>query len=242
MTGVTGNQDPRVALRVAVYDGDGAALVAALADPSWTDTLQIAGQGLLVALAQRSPGAVALARRCIAALGERDWTGDRVLAGQLAQAIGEGSVPPSRPLPADLEDLAMILEQGPAQDGGWIDLRTGEVWSQAAIDYAVEAGEADPEDVEDTEHWLAVRGEGSRDGYRDMQAFIDTVDDADRAEKLTISITGRGAFRRFKDTLAHWPGELERWHTFAGERQRGRARAWLADAGYAAVPRSRPPR
>jgi Uncharacterised protein family (UPF0158) len=38
-----------------------------------------------------------------------------------------------------------------------------------------------------------------------------------------IAIRGRGAFRRFKDELARWPGELERWHAFSEERQRGRS-------------------
>lgn len=74
--------------------------------------------------------------------------------------------------------------------------------------------------------------EGSRDGYRDMERFIQTVSDPDRADRLDIAITGRGAFRRFKDVLARWPGELERWYSFSAERQCGRARAWLADAGY----------
>jgi hypothetical protein len=40
------------------------------------------------------------------------------------------------------------------------------------------------------------------------------------------------ALERFKDVLGSWPGELDRWYAFSAERQRGRARAWLADAGY----------
>lgn len=77
-----------------------------------------------------------------------------------------------------------------------------------------------------------VDGAGSHDGYRDMVLFLDTVDDDDRADRLRIAIRGGGAFRRFKDVLGRWPGELKRWHEFSDERQRGRARAWLADAGY----------
>ena len=46
----------------------------------------------------------------------------------------------------------------------------------------------------------------------------------------------RGAFRRFKDELARWSGELERWHALSEERQRGRARSWLAAAGYRVLP------
>jgi Uncharacterised protein family (UPF0158) len=53
---------------------------------------------------------------------------------------------------------------------------------------------------------------------------------------LAVAIRGRGAFRRFEDELARWPGELERWHALSEERQRGRARSWLAAAGYRVLP------
>ncbi len=115
--------------------------------------------------------------------------------------------------------------------GGRIDLKTGDVWHRAAIEYVVEVGEEDPDESDD-ERWLWVNCEGSHDGYRDMEYFISTVEDPERADRLDIAISGRGAFRRFKDVLARWPGELERWYAFSEERQRGRARAWLAAAGF----------
>jgi hypothetical protein len=64
-----------------------------------------------------------------------------------------------------------------------------------------------------------------------MEWFIGTIADRDRADRLEIAIEGKGAFRRFKDVLARWPDQLERWYTFSEERRRGRARAWLAAAG-----------
>jgi Uncharacterised protein family (UPF0158) len=85
------------------------------------------------------------------------------------------------------------------------------------------------------ERWLWVQNTGSRAGYRDMVEFIDTVTDPDRADRLGIAIRGRGAFRRFKDTLARWPADRDRWYAFSDDRQRGRARAWLAEAGYRPV-------
>ena len=81
-----------------------------------------------------------------------------------------------RALPVDLEELAGILEGGPLSVGGRIDIRTGEVWPQAAIEYALETGEED-EETADPERWLAVHGEGSREGYRDMELFIASVED-----------------------------------------------------------------
>lgn len=122
--------------------------------------------------------------------------------------------------------------------GGRIDLRTGEVWQRAAIEYAREIGDEDESD--DSSCWLWVGCEGSRAGYGDMALFIGAVSNAERADRLDIAIQGRGAFRRFKDVLARWPDELDRWYALSEDRQRGRARAWLADAGYRVAPRSTP--
>jgi hypothetical protein len=43
--------------------------------------------------------------------------------------------------------------------------------------------------------------EGSHAGYQDMVWFIEDLGDADFADRLARAISGRGAFRRFKDTL-----------------------------------------
>ena len=227
--------DRRRVLREAVARADGTAVVGALATQNWDDALQLAGDGLLAALAQQARGAAQQARRCAEALHERDWNGDRELAQQLEAALGLGPVPLLRRLPVDLDELSSILEGDPAHGGGRIDLRTGEVWAEAAIDYARETGEEDEQDEEDEEdpdRWLEVWNEGSRAGYGDMEDFIDTVADEGRADRLSIAISGRGAFGRFKDVLARWPDELERWYAFSDERKQGRARAWLAAAGY----------
>ncbi len=109
---------------------------------------------------------------------------------------------------------------------------TGEVWPAPAVDYAREIGQEDEDESGDPDKWLWVHCESSREGYRDMELFIGTVGDPGRADRQEIAISGRGAFRRFKDVLARWPGELDRWYAFSAERQHGRARAWLADAGY----------
>jgi hypothetical protein len=66
-----------------------------------------------------------------------------------------------------------------------------------------------------------------------MVEFIGSVADERLANRLDDAIRGRGAFRRFADTLRRQSeDELSRWFEFADERKRGRARAWLADIGY----------
>ena len=132
-----------------------------------------------------------------------------------------------------------MLEGDPVTGGGRIDLQTGEVWPQSVLEYAEEAGEADLED--DDARWLRVHCEGSRAGYRDMELFIDTVEDDHLADRFARSIQGRGAFRRFKDALAGWPDLLDRWYGFTDDRHRGRPRAWLVAEGYTPAPPQREP-
>ena len=234
------SNERRSALRAAVYRGDGLAVVELLQDSgSYDDALQLAGDGLSAAVMQQVEGAPELARRLVVLLRQRDWAGDDELADQLDAQLGSGPAPMLRPLPVDLDELADILEGDPLNAGGRIDLTTGEVWAQAAIEYVLETGEQDEDSADDPERWLAVHNEGSREGYRDMELFIASVEDPGRAERLARAIAGRGAFRRFKDELARWPGELERWHALSEERQRGRARSWLTEAGYRVEPAAR---
>ena len=228
-------------LRAAVATSDGRALVAHIGKNGLSEhSLQLIGDGLLAALEQGIDGARQQAAQCLDALRERGWDGDDDLADQLAAALGEGPMPMLRPLAVPLDELATILEGDPLSGGGRIDLTTGEVWHRAAIEYAQEIGEEDPDD-EDPDRWLYVECEGSRSGYRDMEWFIVTVSDPRRVELLDIAIRGRGAFRRFKDVLNRWPDEVDRWYAFSGDRELGRARSWLAAAGYRPSPREPPP-
>ena len=119
----------------------------------------------------------------------------------------------------------------PGDVDGRLDRFTGEVWPAADIDYALDVGD-EVIDVDDPDRWLVIVPEGSRAGYDDMTDFIATLSDTTLIDRLERAIDGRGAFRRFRDTLATAPSEFTRWRRFAADRQRGRARGWLADRGY----------
>ena len=226
---------PLAELRSAIARRDGPAVVSALDLLDLRNVAQLAGEGLLVALAQDVPGANDLARRCTSSLQDRDWEGDHDLAALLVAALGEAPEVNLRRVPVELDELAFILEGDGRSGDGRIDLVTGEVWTGSAIDYAEERGEDLPQ-ADDPDRWLYVGSEGSRDGYRDMEDFIAGLDDADRADLLSVAISGHGAFRRFRDVIERWPEDKERFFCFSEERQRGRARSWLAMAGIAAVP------
>lgn len=217
-------------LRSLVVRGDGPGLVAALSQEPWPgDSLQLIGEGLLGAVHNGTDGSAELAVECVSALGERRWDGDPELMEVLEGALGNGPTPLLRPLPVDLEELSMILEGDPVQGGGRIDLATGQVWPQSALDYAEESGGAEDDDPE---RWLWVNSEGSRSAYQDMVWFIEGVDDPRLADRLARAISGRGAFRRFKAALFDRPDLMTQWYAFSGDRQRGRARSWLATEGH----------
>ncbi|WP_044582146.1 UPF0158 family protein [Streptomyces iranensis] len=219
------------ALRVACYAADSRALVALLRTRDAEPVLQQCGDVLTAAVVRGVPAAVETAVRCLAALRVRSWEGDEVLADQLDAAIG-GATPFLRPLPVDLEELFGLLEGDPAWGGGWVDLNTGECRS-ATADFGAPWGEAEPEDTGRRLHVACAR---SHAAYRDMEDFIAALDDRSLVDALGATITGRGAFRRFKDALAASPTEQRRYWLFSAERRHGRARTWLADHGYRPTP------
>ncbi len=161
----------------------------------------------------------------------------RGVGGRTGCRYGAASGPAGKPPARRLEELSELLEAGLGEDGGRIDLDTGEVWRASSIEYFAEQEPEKAPDFEDPDRWLYVGPEGSHEGYRDMEHFIATVDEPGRADRLGIAIDGRGAFRRFKGTISRWPDEQERWYRFSDERRRGRARQWLSFAGYRVVPK-----
>lgn len=233
MAGVSDEEQQQ--LRGLVARGDGAALVELLQARPWpADSLQLIGDGLRAAVRDRVDAGAEVARDCLSRLQERAWIGDADLAEALAAALGDGPVPMLRMLPVDLGQLADVLEGDPIEGGGRIDLRNGEVWPHLAFaDGDPDDDDEDEDEDEDPERWLWVDCEGSREGYRDMELFVERLGDGPVADRVARALYGPRPFRRFKDRLADEPELLAQWFAFSHDRQRGRARRWLADEGYA---------
>ena len=83
--------------------------------------------------------------------------------------------------------------------------------------------------------YIAIPKADSRESYRVMEDFIETVADRRFQAQLAYAIQGRGAFRRFKDALFTHPDERERWFAFNTARVRERVLAWLEDEGITAI-------
>jgi hypothetical protein len=65
-----------------------------------------------------------------------------------------------------------------------------------------------------TADWQEVEPVPSREQYRMMERFIETVTHQPLKERLQDSIVGKGAFRRFKDVVGRFPEERKRWFAF----------------------------
>jgi hypothetical protein len=131
----------------------------------------------------------------------------------------------------DLEALSEALEDNSPGATWWVDPGTGEVGFLTDEDRL--ASDDDPNrlsrDELENRGVLWVEPMGSRAGYADMEDFIALVPDRRAADLLTRAIAGRGAFRRFKDTLYEFPDLRPHWFTFKDARMERRAVAWLAD-------------
>ncbi|MGI9028412.1 MAG: UPF0158 family protein, partial [Ilumatobacteraceae bacterium] len=62
-----------------------------------------------------------------------------------------------------------------------------------------------------------------------MEDFIQLVRDPQARDLLEREIEGRGAFRRFKDTLFEFPELRDEWFALRDVRARRRAVEWLRD-------------
>ena len=217
-------------LTAAVAGQDGGAVLAAIPAAVGVGLLHECGGAVLIPLEQDNTAAEPTARELIVLLRTRDWDGDQLLADLLSSATDAD--PTGRTaLKIDLDALADVRSD---EGGGWLDLARGLPWPQQLFD------DGDPELIgdpdSDPDGWLWVDPEGSRPGWQDMADFATMIEDAAACTDLTRAIEGRGAFRRFQQALDRHDQYRAAWRVHTSERRTGRARAWLADAGYDALP------
>lgn len=149
----------------------------------------------------------------------------------------------------DLEEIAGAMEAPRDMGDYFVEVTTGEVvLIPLEVQEAVEAEAAAeepvwplPEWAEDLlpiakaiydrgdPRWARVPQVGPREIYEQMVAFAQTVEDGHLKELLEVALDGRGAFRRFKDVLARYPHQQERWYRTKAAYLEKEARAWLEE-------------
>jgi len=127
----------------------------------------------------------------------------------------------------NLDEIATALSDQTDYEHVWLlDPRTGEVafWTS---DTGVDG--SNPVDLDDLD-LVAIDPLPSSVWYRDMVDFVEGISDDSAGRRLGRAISGRGAFRRFKDELyEEYPDLVPAWQAFRDARAKRRAIEWLLD-------------
>jgi len=129
----------------------------------------------------------------------------------------------------DVEEIAIALADQTDYEHRWlIDPRTGEVvfWtSDTGIDgeHPVYLDELDLLLIDPLPPYV---------WYQDMVDFADGLSDRDTGQRLSRSLNGKAAFRRFRSELyERHPELISVWQSFRDARARARAVGWLVEQG-----------
>ncbi|MEX0992372.1 MAG: UPF0158 family protein [Solirubrobacterales bacterium] len=122
----------------------------------------------------------------------------------------------------DLSDLCIALEDHSSLNGWLLDPRAGKTYPapESSLEDAWEF-DIDPEEL------IAIDPVPSYESYGDLEDFTAEVQNSKARDLLERAIAGRGAFRRFKDTLFEFPELREAWFKFHDVRMERRAIEWL---------------
>jgi hypothetical protein len=135
-----------------------------------------------------------------------------------------------RPLSTyDISELATWVDSHDYH-AAWLDPATGDVWPAFEGGRPLDENEEEI-DLDETD-WVPIGGASSRPAYQDMEDFADAVAHPLAARQLRDALGGRGAFRRFRDTMWHQPEEIGRaWSAYRELGAQLRALDWLVDEG-----------
>lgn len=132
----------------------------------------------------------------------------------------------------DVRAVAEALDSGgPDNPVWWYDPATGDVEMGLQRDGGY-FEEYDEGESPDDRGLVMIDPVGSHHAYADMEWFADAVGDRRAADRLQRALGGRGAFRRFRETIHELPDLVPHWRTFADAGSELRAIEWLTERGY----------
>lgn len=136
-----------------------------------------------------------------------------------------------RRVPVDWDELEIALTWRSDECNSYLDVATGKVVSLAAW-APDEDGDVTEEQIDEglaEGRLIPIEPLPSSVEYGWMAEFAASVRHPHLRELLDVALRGPGAFRRFKDVVADYPAERERWFRFRDGRMREAMVEWLAD-------------
>ena len=127
----------------------------------------------------------------------------------------------------DLNKAAEEFEMIDSETYMYYNTETGEFDYYTEFMLADLPGEIDTEKFEDDE-WIAAPSQRDLNEYSIMEDFAENVSDSRANELLCVALEGKGAFRRFKDTL-HRVNLTDEWYAFKHNAYVDIAREWCED-------------
>ncbi len=133
--------------------------------------------------------------------------------------------------PIDVDMLETAMEDSDLANRYFLNLVTGQV-----VFFSDDLGLSDEDErlldeIDGSDDYIAIERIPSHEAYQWMVDFVnDMVAPADEqaAEKLSIALNGKGAFRRFKDTLHRIDEQwLQAWYQWRDERLKAAVEEWL---------------
>jgi hypothetical protein len=129
--------------------------------------------------------------------------------------------------PIDWDALETAVERNSPDTESFLDLSSGQVVT--IVTGGPEAPILRKQVADNIRNYVRVEPASSREQYRWMERFVQSVGDQALRERLIISIDGKGAFRRFKDVLLAYPAERERWFSYRADLLHWHIHTWLTD-------------
>ena len=131
----------------------------------------------------------------------------------------------------DKDMLETAMEDSDLAHRYFLNLVSGEVVFFSDYLGLSEEDERLLEEIDGSHDYVAIERIPSHVAYQWMVDFVDEMVapvDEDAAEKLSIALNGKGAFRRFKDTLRRIDDQwLQAWYQWRDKRLDAAVEEWL---------------
>ncbi len=124
-----------------------------------------------------------------------------------------------------LDDVIEALEfvNDGMDAGAYLNPKTYEI---VYIDDYIDISPEKKEEIYD--EYISLPSKYYIDEYSMMEEFIETIDEVKLYNQLYIAISGKGAFRRFKDTCINFD-IIDDWYRFRDEKYKELAIEWCKD-------------